>query len=121
MNCYEFPMVNQDEGETNVVGRLTKLLDVAQKLAGAGVPMSLTTTGLAFALEQEGVNDFLAALGIEEAVADTPGRTMDEVCAAVGALHDALRQGRLDDEGRARLAALYWVLGQPVQAKGVSG
>ncbi len=121
MHCFfEFPTVNQDEGETNVVGRLTRLLDVARKLDGAGLPMTLTMTGLAFGVEDEGeINDFLAALGIEEVVTDNrPGRTLDEVCEAVGRMHDELRGGRLDAGGRARLAALRWVLGQSLEDGG---
>ena len=48
------------------------------------------------------------------------GVTLDEVCEAVGRLHDKLREGGLDAGGRARLAALCWVLGLDGHADRVS-
>jgi hypothetical protein len=120
MISFEFPLIAEDKpGETDLVARLKTLLDIATMLTAAGWPMRLTVSGLAFEAP-EGFADELLRLGIHEPFTDTPGRTLAEVCEAVGELHDALREGRLDDEGRARLAALHWVLGQPCEAEGTS-
>jgi hypothetical protein len=108
---HEFAMANEDEGETDVVVRLTTLLDIATRLSAAGFPLRLTLTGLAFAAPEEEVADELPRLGIQERFTSTPSRTLAEVCEAIGELHDALRERHLDAEDYGRLSALYWVLG----------
>jgi hypothetical protein len=110
---FEFAILNdEDEADkTDVVARLTILLDIATKLAGAGLSLRLTMSGVAFEAPEDEVADQLAALGIEEPFASPPGRTLEDVCEVVGELHDALREGRLGAEGYAQLAAILWVLG----------
>ena len=110
---FEFATVNEDEeSKTDVVARLTRLLDIATKLAGAGWPLRLTMSGVAFEAPEDEVADQLAALGIEEPFASPPVRTLDEVCEAIGRLNDRRRRGQgLDPQDFGRLSALYWILG----------
>ena len=111
MTSYEFPMLDEDKGVTKVVARLTLLLEhLAHKLVTAGWPLRLTMSGLlAFEAPKEGAADQLLRWSVEESFTDTPGRTLGEVCEAVGRLHDSLLQSgpwRLEDFWPAIGAAL---------------